>query len=124
MIKIVILNSLRDELFKAFKKYSLKVYSLIEELKESPNKGKVLGHIGNISIRELKYKHFRSYFILDGCKLNIFNRNKIEELLIKFIKMSKKHNQKKTIGEMRIILKNIDEVAKYYLPFSFQIISS
>lgn len=108
MIKIIVLNSLRDEIFKTFKKDSLKIYSLIEELKSNQNKGKVLGHIGNISIRELKYKSFRFYFILDGFKLNLFNKNKIKELLIKFIKMSKKHNQQQTINEIKQILKRIE----------------
>ncbi|MAE42236.1 hypothetical protein CMO93_00570 [Candidatus Woesearchaeota archaeon] len=107
MIKIEILNDLRYEIFKTFKKDSLKVYNLIEELKENPNKGKVLGHVGNISIRELKYKSFRFYFILDGHKLNLFNKNKLEELLIKFIEMSKKHNQQKTIEKIKEILKRI-----------------
>ncbi|KYK24610.1 hypothetical protein AYK26_03480 [Euryarchaeota archaeon SM23-78] len=108
MIKIIILNSLRNEIFKKFKKDSLKVYSLIEELKTNLNKGKVLGHVGHISIRELKYKSFRFYFVLDGNRLNLFNQEKIKEMLIKFIAMSKKNNQQKTIDEIKNILSRID----------------
>lgn len=107
MIKIIIINSLRDEIFRIFKQESLKIYSLIRGLEQNPNKGKVLGHVGSISIRELKYKSFRFYYILDGHKLDMFNRDKLKELLIKFIRMSKKNNQQKTIGEINTLLKAI-----------------
>ncbi|MFC1722885.1 hypothetical protein ACFL0V_01995 [Nanoarchaeota archaeon] len=107
MIKIIIVRSLRNELLKKLKKDSLKVYKLIGELKSNPNKGKSLGHVGHISIRELKYKTFRFYYILDGHKLNLFNRDQLKELLIKFIAMSKKNNQQETIDEIKAILKTI-----------------
>lgn len=108
MINIIILNSLRDDIYKIFKKDSLKVYSLIEKLKKNPNQGKVLGHVGHISIRELKYKSFRFYFILDGHRLDMFNKKQIKELLIRFIAMSKKNNQRKTIEQIKDILKKIN----------------
>ena len=81
---------------------------MIEELKSNPNKGKILGHVGNISIRELRYKSFRFYFILDQFKLNLFAKDDIKELLIKFIEMSKKNNQQKTIENIKNILKQVD----------------
>ena len=107
MIRIVVLNSLRSEIDKLFKKESLKVVSLMESLKDNPNKGRVLGHAGSISIRELKYKSFRFYFILDGNKLILYNQEKISELLIEFIRMSKKNNQQKTIDEIKGVLEKI-----------------
>ena len=114
MIKIIILNNLRNEIFKTFKKKSLEIYSLIEELQSNPNKGKTLGHVGNIRIKELKYLGFRFYFILDSYKLYLFNRNQIKDLLIKFIRMSKKNNQQKTIDKIRRILQEIgfDKIEK------------
>ena len=108
IVKIMILNKLRNKIFKTFKKDSLKVYSLIEELKDNPNKGKILGRVGSISIKELKFKSFRFYFILDQFKINLFNKEGLKELLIKFIEMSKKNNQQKTINEIKNILKKID----------------
>lgn len=108
MIRIEIPLSLRNEIFRTFKKESLKVYSLIKQLKRTPNKGKVLGHVGNNSIRELKYKSFRFYYIINGPKLILFNSGKLSELLIRFIKMSKKNNQQKTINDIKQILKFID----------------
>ncbi|MBN2142390.1 hypothetical protein JW711_03595 [Candidatus Woesearchaeota archaeon] len=109
MIKIIVLHSLRDEIYKTFKKESLKVYSLMEALKANPSKGKVLGHVGSVSIRELKYESFRFYFILDGHRLILFSKGKIEELLIRFVKMSKKNHQQKTIDEIKAILKAVGE---------------
>lgn len=109
MIKIIVLNSLRNEIYKIFKKDSIKVYSLFEELKLNPKKGKILGHVGNMSIRELKYQTYRFYFIIDGHKLFLFDKGRIEELLIRFIKMSKKDNQQKVINEIKLILKRIGE---------------
>ena len=55
----------------------------------------------------MRYKTFRFYFILDGAQLSLFNAEEIKELLIQFIKMSKKNDQQKTIDEIKEILKSI-----------------
>ena len=109
MIKIIILKSLRDEILKTFKKGSLKIYSLIEELKQNPNKGRVLGHVGSMSIREIRYKSFRLYYIIDGHQLNLFNKELIKELLIRFIAMSKKNDQQKTIDGIKQMLEILEK---------------
>ncbi|MFC2134416.1 hypothetical protein ACFLTH_07340 [Bacteroidota bacterium] len=107
MIKIVILNSLRDKIYRTFKKDSLKVYKQIEELKTNPNKGRILGHVGSVSIREIRYKTFRIYYIIDVYDLKLFNQEKLRELLIKFIELSKKNNQQQTIDKIKEILKRV-----------------
>jgi mRNA-degrading endonuclease RelE of RelBE toxin-antitoxin system len=107
MIKIKILKSLRDEIYKTFKKDSLKIYDLIKSLEVNPHKGDVLGHAGNISIRKLKHESFRFYFIIDGNEIQLFDKNKIIDLLIVFVRMSKKNNQQKTIDEIKAILKKL-----------------
>ena len=89
MIQVIVLNKLRDEIYKTFKNESLKIYNLIDDLQTNPEKGKVLGHVGNMSIRELKYRDYRFYFILDGHKLYLFTKNQTEDLLIRFVRMSK-----------------------------------
>jgi hypothetical protein len=109
MINIIVLNKLRDEIYKTFKKDSLKVYNLIGSLKTNPQKGNVLGHVGNMSIRELKYQNYRFYFTVDGHKLYLFSKGQIEELLIRFIRMSTKNRQQKTIDEIKQILEKIGE---------------
>lgn len=105
MIKIIILNSLRDQIYKTFKKDSVKVYKLLRSLKQNPGKGKVLGHAGDISIRELKYRSYRFYYIINANRLILFCSKKIEELLIEFIAMSKKNNQQEVIDEIKAMLK-------------------
>lgn len=107
MIKIKILNSLRDEIIKTFKKKSLEVFALIEGLLDNPNKGTVLGHVGSVSIREIRHGTYRLYFILNGHELYLFNTGKLSELLIRFIRLSKKNNQQKTIDEIKLILTRI-----------------
>ena len=32
-------------------------------MEENPNKGKLLGNVGGIVIKEIKYKNFRFYFV-------------------------------------------------------------
>ena len=78
------------------------MYSLVE----NPNKGKALGHVGGIVIKEIKYKSFRFYFITDGYKLKIMDKEKLADMLIRFVRMSDKKNQQKIIDEiMKILIK-------------------
>lgn len=107
MIRILVLNSLKREIYRKFKKESLKVIVLMDGLKKNPNKGKVLGHVGHISIRELKYKSFRFYYIIDGNQLSLYNKDRLKDLLIKFVRLSKKNDQQNTIDEIKFILKQI-----------------
>ena len=109
MIHIKILKNLRDEIYKTFKGDSIKVYTLIKSLEKNPNKGDILGHVGIMSIRELKYDTFRFYFIVNGHELYLFNHAKLEELLITFVRMSKKKNQQRTINEITRILKKVTD---------------
>ena len=75
-------------------------------LGDNPTKGKSLGHIGEIVIKELRYKNFRFYFITDGYKLKIIDEAKLTDLLIRFVRMSDKKNQQQTVNEIKKILLN------------------
>lgn len=108
MIRIIIVTSLRKAIWKTFKKDSLKVFNLIRELESNPNKGKRIGQVGIISIRELKFRSFRFYYILNSNTLSLFNKEKLSDLLIKFIAMSKKNGQQKTINKINSILEYLD----------------
>lgn len=108
MIRIIVLKSLRDEILKNLKSESSEVYDLMDQLKENPNKGKILGNISGMVIKELKFKSFRFYFVVDGNELFLFNRGKLEELLFKFVDMSKKNNQQQTIDRIKQMLREID----------------
>ena len=81
--------------------------SLLETLEKNPKKGKFLGQFAGFAIKELKYKNFRFYFIVDGYKLNILSEKELVDLLMRFVRMSDKKAQQKTIDEIREILLKI-----------------
>jgi hypothetical protein len=107
MIKIIITNKLKQEIFKKFRNDSIKVFKLMNSLKKSPTKGKTVLKIGDIILKELKYKVFRFYFIFEGHKLILFNESSINELLFRFIEMSKKNNQQEIIDKIKIVIRKL-----------------
>lgn len=108
-VKVVILNSLRDEILKRLKGDAPKVYDLIEQLTRNHHKGKVIGHAGGCSIRELKYNSFRLYYIISLHKLILFDAGALRELLVEFIAMSKKHDQQHVINQITTMLESLDD---------------
>jgi hypothetical protein len=104
MAKVVILEKLKDEILKKFKEESKIIFKQMYSLEQNPNKGKALGSVAGIVIKKLKYKSLRFYFITDGYKLKIMNQEKLADLLIRFVRMSDKKEQQKTIDEIREIL--------------------
>jgi midasin (ATPase involved in ribosome maturation) len=106
MAKVEIVNSLFQEIQKKFKGESHKIIDLLETLEENPHKGKLLGRVGGIIIKELRYKSFRFYFITDGYILKIMDESKLVDLLIRFVRMSDKKDQQQTINEIKKILIN------------------
>ncbi len=105
MVKVEIINSLFEEIKKKFKGESHKIIDLMESLEKNPRKGKLLGGVGGIVIKEIKYKSFRFYFVTDGYKLKFFNEEDLINMLIKFVRMSDKKSQQKTIDEIKDILR-------------------
>ena len=63
MAKVTISEALKDEILKKFKEESKVIFRQIYSLEENPNKGKLLGNVGGIVIKEIKYKNFRFYFV-------------------------------------------------------------
>jgi hypothetical protein len=106
MVKVTILETLKDEILKKFKEESKIIFRQMHSLAENPHKGKALGNVGGIVIKELKYKNFRFYFITDGYKLKIMDESKLIDLLIRFVRMSDKKHQQQTINEIKRILLN------------------
>ena len=107
MAKIEIVESLFEEIEKKFKKEADHVFDLIEELEQNPHKGKLLGTVGGIVIKEIKYKGFRFYFITDGFKLKCIKQEELTALLLKFIRMSDKKHQQQTIDEIKHVLRTM-----------------
>ncbi|MCH7568845.1 MAG: hypothetical protein IIA87_05485 [Nanoarchaeota archaeon] len=109
MAKVEIVISLFNKIQKKFKRGAHKVIDLLESLEENPNKGKIVGRVGGVVIKELKYKSFRFYFITDGHKLKVLGKEELEDLLIKFVRMSDKKSQQKVIDEIRVVLRKLGE---------------
>jgi len=106
MAKVEIVQSLFQEIKAKFKGEAHEIIDLLESLETSPYKGKILGSVGRIVIKELKYSGFRFYFITDGHKLKIMNVSSLSDILIKFVRMSDKKSQQQTINEIKKILVN------------------
>jgi len=107
MAKVEILEDLYEKIEKKFGGEAGKVFALMKSLEENPKKGKSVGQIGGILIKELRYKSFRFYFITDGFKLKILNLEELSNLLIKFVRMSDKKDQQKVINEIRDVLRKV-----------------
>lgn len=109
MAKVEIVRPLLEEIKKKFKGESHRIIDLLETLEDNPHKGKPIGSVGGIVIKELKYKSFRFYFIMDGNKLKVFSREELTDLLIKFTRMSDKKSQQKVIDEIKDILRKFGQ---------------
>lgn len=106
-VRVIIIDSLKNQILKKFKKESGIIFRKMKSLGENTNKGKVLGNVGGIIIKELKYKSFRFYFITDGYKLKIMDKLSVGDLLVKFFRMSNKKEQQKIIDEIKNILRKV-----------------
>ncbi len=107
MVEVEIVNSLFEEIESTFKREASTVFDLIESLKDNPGKGKPLGVVGGIVIKEIRFRSFRLYFITDSFKLKFLDERTLSNLLIRFVRMSSKKHQQKTIDEIKTILRNI-----------------
>jgi len=107
MAKVEIVESLFEEIKRKFKGEAHNIIDLLETLEDNPKKGKPLGNVAGIVIKEIRYKSFRFYFITDGFKLRCLDENRLVDLLIKFVRMSDKKHQQETINEIKYILKTI-----------------
>jgi len=105
-VKVLISPLLKIEIKKKFKKESINVAKFLMSLEENHHKGKPLTQIGGIVIKEIKYKNsFRFYYVIDNYRLKLFDKGELEELLIKFVRMSNKKNQQKVINEIKDFLR-------------------
>lgn len=109
MAKVEIIEDLKKQVFKKFKQDSRKVFAYMKTLEDNPHKGKPVGNVGGLVIKELKYGSFRFYFYADGNKLRFFSKERLEDLLIRFVRMSDKKSQQKTINEIKSILRRFGE---------------
>lgn len=109
MAKVIIVKSLLEKIIQKFKGRANEIIDLLETLGESPHKGKSVGQVGGMVIKELKYEGFRFYFITDGYKIKVLGDSELSDLLIKFIRMSDKKDQQKVIDEIKNILRKLGD---------------
>ena len=109
MAEVIFSGDLEDQINKKFKGESVEVFKLLYSLEENPKKGKVVGQVSGIVIKELKYKSYRFYFIADGFMIKVLDVKSLKDLIIKFVRMSDKKTQQKTIDEIKDFLRNLGE---------------
>lgn len=107
MAKVIIVKSLEDEINKKFKHESVDIFHLLMSLEDNPYKGKELGSVNGVLIKELKYKKFRFYFLVDGYSIKVMSVEELRDLIIKFIMMSEKKDQDVMIEELKDVLKGL-----------------
>ena len=100
----MIAERLKKEVLKKFKEESKIIFRQMYSLRETPHKGKPVGQVGGVLIKELKYKSFRFYFMVDKNNLRILDKDHLINLLIRFVRMSDKKSQQKVINEIKNIL--------------------
>lgn len=109
MAEVIITEALKNEILKKFKEESKKIFNLMHSLKENPKKGKEVGCVSNVLIKEIKYGGYRFYFITNGFRLKFLDINDLQNLIIKFVRMSNKKEQQKVIDEIKVVLRKIGE---------------
>jgi len=82
---------------------------LLRTLSENPKKGKELGHVGRVVVKELKYGVYRFYFLTDGHAIKFLSSDDLKDLLITFVRMSDKDAQAATIEEIKVVLRKIGD---------------
>lgn len=107
MARVIIKKGLVKEINKKFKKESVEIFELIYSLEENPHKGKVLASVGGIVVKELKYKSFRFYFLVEGKRIKFIGEGALRDMLIVFVRMSDKRSQQKVINEIKNVLRKI-----------------
>jgi len=104
MAIVEVVPSLIAEIEATFKGQGVELFEYLKTLEQSPKKGKLLGSVKGIVIKELKYNGFRFYFVTDGLKLRCYDSNELVDLLLKFVRMSDKKDQQQVINEIKRIL--------------------
>ena len=107
MAKVIITRALQEEIFSKFKAQSEPIFLHMKQLEAEPRRGKAVGNVGGVVLKELKDDKFRFYCITDGHVLKFGSADELAALLIKFVRMSEKKNQQSVINEIKNILRRM-----------------
>lgn len=108
MAVVEITEELEAQIDRTFKARSIEVLKHLKSLEDHPKKGKTLGHVGGIVIKELRFEGYRFYFITDAHRVRFYPARELTDLLLRFVRMSDKKRQQRTIDEIRDVLRRID----------------
>jgi len=107
MARVVISHTLKMQIWRVFKQKSKDIFSLMMSLTDQPRKGKVLGNVAEVVIKELRYKKYRFYFVTDGRVLKFGTEDELANLLVRFVRMSDKKDQQKVINDIKEVLRSV-----------------
>jgi len=108
MAKVIITESLFIDIKKKFSGVEAnKILDSFGSVGKNPHKGKTLGNVAGIAIKEIRHNKYRFYFITDGYVLKVGTEDELANLLIKFVRFSEKKNQQKVIDNIKSILKSM-----------------
>jgi len=109
MVQIYISQSLLKEINKRLSKGEADVcLKLLYSLKENPYKGDIITVVGNILLKEMRFKNFRFYYIHSAKLLKIGLIEDLQSEIIKCIAMSDKSKE-----QQEVINKIKDNLKKY-----------
>jgi len=110
MAQILITNSLFKKIKKKFDNSEAnKIIALMNSLEDNPKKGREVGVVGNIVVKEIKYGKFRFYFVTNRFKIKFLSVEEIKEIFIKFVGMSEKKDQQKVIDGIKFVIRSLGE---------------
>lgn len=81
----------------------------MNSLQQQPKKGKLLSQVGKVAVKELKYKKFRFFFLVDAYAIKFLTLEDLEDIIIKFVRMGDKKDQQEIIDDIKRILRKIGE---------------
>jgi hypothetical protein len=98
MVRVLVSPGLVKKIRKKFGSNSKKVFKSIKKLEENPYSGKLLSQIGRIKLKEIRYENvFRFYFFTNEELIKILDEKDLQDILIKFVDMSKKGKEQQEI---------------------------
>jgi len=109
MAIVIITRSLEKQVNSRLKGDSVIAFKLMLSLEDNPKKGKTVGAVGSVVVKEIKFKKYRFYFVTDMFKVKFLSVEELKDIFIKFVRMSDKKDQQKTIDDIKKVLKNIGE---------------
>ncbi len=109
MVRVLVSGLLIKKIRKKFKTKSKQVFRFMKKLEKNPDVGKILTQVGRVKLKELRYdKVFRFYFLINNDLVKIMDRVELDNLLIKFVDMSKKgKEQQEVIDRLKNDLKKL-----------------